>query len=418
MSNPLLTDRRSGVLLHPTSLPTGRLDHAAYAFVDWLAAAGQGWWQVLPLGPPDEHRSPYKARSAFAADPGLLAEPDAPVTGSERRAFRERHAYWAADWEAWGGELDDQVRFEREWSALRAYATDRGIRVLGDLPIYVAEGSADHAAHPEIFQAGLVAGAPPDSYSEDGQHWGNPLYDWPALQRRRYRWWVQRMRRNLDLHDAVRIDHFRGFVAYWAIPEAHETARHGTWRRGPGAAPFRAMQAALGAELPLVAEDLGVITAPVRRLRDELGLPGMVITQFGFDPGDEGSPHRFDRHRKRAVAYTSTHDNAPLAGWWAAAGSGQRGEVERTLAAAGVAGDDPVWALIELTLRSPAQVAIVQAQDVLGLGDEARMNTPGVEGGNWGWRLADGQLGRPEAERLRAITEETGRAAPRPRDVA
>ena len=373
--------------------------------MDWLVDAGQSWWQILPLGPPDEHRSPYKAESAFACDPGLLADPEARVAESERRAFRDANAFWIGDWEEWGGDVDLQVRFAREWGALRAYAAERGVRILGDLPIYVAEGSADHRAHPEIFQEGFVAGAPPDTYSEDGQHWGNPLYDWPALQRRGYRWWVQRLRRNLDLHDAMRVDHFRGFVAYWAIPEDHETARYGTWKRGPGAAPFRAMQRAVGAELPLVAEDLGVITPAVRRLRDGLGLPGMVITEFGFEPGDADSPHRFAHHPVRSVAYTSTHDNAPLLGWWGSAGNGQRGEVERVLADVGVAGDDPVWALIELTLRSRACVAIVQAQDVLGLGDAARMNMPGIEGGNWRWRLEQGKLGRVEAERLRAITE-------------
>ena len=410
MSNPLLEGRAAGVLLHPTSLPTGRLDQAAYAFVDWLAAAGQRWWQVLPLGPPDEHRSPYKARSAFAADPALLAEPGAPVSERERADFRARHAFWIEDWLAWGGELDDQVRFEREWAALRAYARQRGVRILGDLPIYVAEGSADHAAHPEIFQEGFVAGAPPDSYSADGQHWGNPLYDWPALQRRGYRWWVQRMQRNLDLHDAVRVDHFRGFVAYWSIPEADETARNGRWRRGPGAAPFHAMERALGPRLPLVAEDLGVITAPVRRLRDGLGLPGMVVTQFAFDPGDDDGPHRLKNHPRRAVAYTGTHDNAPAAAWWASAGEAQRAAAQRAFAAAGVTEDEPHWALIDVTLRSPAATAIVQAQDVLGLGDDARMNMPGVEGGNWSWRLEPGQLTAAHAERLRRLAEGAGRA--------
>lgn len=409
MANPLVTSRSSGVLLHPTSLPSGRLGPGAFAFVDWLAAAGQRWWQLLPLGPPDEHRSPYKAASAFAADPGLLAQPEARVEDSERRAFRARNAFWIEDWLAWGGDLDDQVRFDREWSALRAYAAQHGVRFIGDLPIYVAEGSADHAAHPEIFRSGFVAGAPPDAYTEDGQHWGNPLYDWPALQRRGYRWWVQRLRRNLDLYDAVRVDHFRGFVAYWSIPEADPTARYGTWKRGPGAAPFRAMQAALGSELPLVAEDLGVITAPVRRLRDELGLPGMVITQFGFEPGDETSPHRFANHRERAVAYSATHDAAPVAGWWAAASRGERAEAERVFATAGVCAEDPAWALVELTLRSPAVAALVQAQDVLGLGDEARMNMPGVEGGNWAWRLEPGQLTAEHAARLRAATEAGGR---------
>ena len=405
MANPLVAGRSSGVLLHPTSLPSGRLGDEAHRFVDWLADAGQRWWQLLPLGPPDEHRSPYKARSAFAADPGLLADPDAPVGESERRAFRERQAFWVGDWEAWGGEIDDQVRFDREWAALREHAARRGVRLLGDLPIYVAEGSADHAAHRELFQDGLVAGAPPDAFSDDGQHWGNPLYDWPALQRRGYRWWVQRLRRNLDLFDAVRIDHFRGFVAYWAIPERDTTARNGTWKRGPGAAPFRAMRAAIGGELPLVAEDLGVITEPVTRLRRALGLPGMVVTQFAFDPADRRGPHRLERHERRAVAYTGTHDHAPAAGWWASLPGDQRREAEDAFARAGLADAEPHWALIELTLHSRAATAIVQAQDVLGLGDEARMNTPGVEGGNWGWRLEPGQLGAELAQRLRAVTQ-------------
>lgn len=410
MGNPLLHGRSAGVLLHPTSLPSGRLDADAYAFVDWLAAAGQRWWQVLPLGPPDEHRSPYKARSAFAADPGLLAEPGAPVSEAERRGLREGQAFWLDDWVTWGGDLDDQVRFEREWTALRAYAARRGVGLVGDLPIYVAEGSADHQAHPEIFQSGFVAGAPPDSYSADGQHWGNPLYDWPALQRRGYRWWVERLQRNLALFDAVRVDHFRGFVAYWAIPEADATARYGSWKRGPGAAPFRAMQAAVGRELPLVAEDLGVITPPVRRLRDALGLPGMVIIQFGFDPADVDSPHRFENHRRRSVAYSGTHDAAPVAGWWASASEVQRAEAQRAFAAAGIEEDEPHWALIELTLRSRAEVAIVQAQDVLGLGDDARMNMPGVEGGNWEWRLKPGQLTAEHAAHLRGIADVAGRA--------
>ena len=410
MPNPLVTTRSSGVLLHPASLPSGRLGADAFAFVDWLADAGQRWWQVLPLGPPDRHRSPYKSPSAFAADPGLLADPAAPVAAGERRAFRDRHAWWVEDWLAWGGDLDDQVRFDREWHALRAHAAQRGVRIMGDLPIYVAEEGADHRAHPEIFQSGFVAGAPPDAYSDDGQHWGNPLYDWPALQRRGYRWWVERLRRNLDLHDAVRVDHFRGFVAYWSIPEADITARNGHWRRGPGAAPFRAMQAALGRDLPLVAEDLGVITPPVRRLRDQLGLPGMVITQFGFDPSDPQGPHRLERHVRRSVAYTGTHDNAPAAAWWAGASPVVRTEAERAFAAAGVDQDEPHWALIDHTLRSRAATVILQAQDVLGLGEEGRMNVPGVEGGNWSWRLEPGQLEAALAARLRSLTERADRA--------
>ncbi len=217
--------RSAGVQLHLTSLPGGRLGADAYRFVDWMAAAGQTWWQVLPLGPPDRFRSPYKSRSAFAAWAGLLADPRAPVSRSELLDFRERHAYWVEDWERLGGRggISDQVRFEREWSALRSYAADRGVRLFGDVAIYVAPGSVDHRAHPELFRDGAVAGAPPDAYSETGQLWGNPLYDWPAMRRRRYRWWVERLRRTLSLFDLARIDHFRGFVAYWAVPAGAPT---------------------------------------------------------------------------------------------------------------------------------------------------------------------------------------------------
>ncbi|HZU60650.1 MAG TPA: 4-alpha-glucanotransferase, partial [Solirubrobacteraceae bacterium] len=297
--------RASGVQLHITSLPGGTLGREAYRFVDWLAAAGQSWWQVLPLGPPDRHHSPYKARSAFAAWPGLLENRRAPVGSAELLDFRERNAWWVEDWARFSGRgaVADQVRFAREWDALRLYARDRGIRLFGDLAIYVAPGSADHRTHPELFQQGWVAGAPPDSFSARGQLWGNPLYDWPALQRRRYRWWVQRLARTLELFDLVRIDHFRGFVAYWAIPASARSARAGRWRRGPGRALFDALagQLELPAGLPVVAEDLGVITPAVERLRDQLGLPGMLVLQFGFDPGRPESPHRLANHLENRV---------------------------------------------------------------------------------------------------------------------
>src|ERR687883_900435 len=256
-----LGNRSSGVLLHPTSLPGGRLGDEAYRFVDWLAAAGQTWWQILPLGPPDEHRSPYKAESAFAGWRGLLAEPKARVAADELEGFVAHHPYWIGDWAAYTGKGDvaDQVRFEREWGALRAYAAERNVRLLGDVPIYVAEGSADHRAHPELFERGAVAGAPPDALSATGQLWGNPLYDWGAARVEGYSWWIERFRRTFELVDAVRIDHFRGFVSYWAVPERAKTAKAGRWRPGPGAELFDAVERALGPQ-PLVAENLGVIT--------------------------------------------------------------------------------------------------------------------------------------------------------------
>lgn len=409
---PVLRARASGVLLHPTSLPGGRLGARAREFVGWLADAGQSWWQVLPLGPPDEHGSPYKAASAFAAWPGLLEDPEALVTAAQERAFRDRHAFWISDWEDYAGPgaVADQVRFEHEWAALRAHAAARGVRLMGDLPIYVAPGSADHVAHPELFQEGTEAGVPPDEFSGEGQRWGNPLYDWPALRRRRYRWWVERVKRNTDFFALTRIDHFRGFVAYWAIP-AGRPAREGAWRRGPGRAPFAAIERGLGA-LPLVAEDLGDITPAVERLRDGLGLPGMAVLEFGFDGDDPHDPHRWENIAAERVAYVGTHDNDTAAGFWAGAGAEVRTAARERFARAGIDGvDDPAWALVELCLASRARLAILQAQDLLGLGSDTRMNTPGREGGNWSWRLQPGQLTPELAARLRAATERTGRLA-------
>ncbi len=410
---PQLPDRSAGVQLHPTSLPAGRLGDDAYRFVDWLAAAGQSWWQMLPLGPPDRARSPYKAKSAFAAWRGLLADPAAPVCDDEIDAFRAREAFWIGDWEAVAGgrrAVADQVRFDREWGALRAYARERGIGLIGDVPIYVAPGSADHLAWPQLFRAGEVAGAPPDALGPYGQLWGNPLYDWPALQRRRYRWWTERLRRTFALFDVARIDHFRGLVAYWAVPEDASDARGGRWRRGPGRALFDAVSAELG-ELPVIAEDLGVITEPVERLRRSLGYPGMVVMQFGFDPDDPHGPHRLERHEHDSVVYTGTHDNDTLRGWWQSLPAATRAAAAAQIAARGVEEPgEPWWSLIRLAYSSPARLAMVQAQDVLGLGSEARMNIPGRATGSWRWRMAAGALTDEHAKRLRAAAQEAGRA--------
>ncbi len=401
--------RSSGVQLHLTSLPDRRLGRSAYRFVDWLAAAGQSWWQVLPLGPPDPSRSPYKARSAFAAWRGLLADPRAPVSTVEAHDFAARNAAWIRDWAAFAGgarAINDQVRFEREWGALRAYAAQRGVRLIGDVPIYVAPGSADHRAHPELFRADVVAGAPPDAFADKGQRWGNPIYDWPALGRRRYGWWVARLTRVFDLFDLARIDHFRGFTAYWAVPADAPDARGGHWVRGPGRAVFDAAARELGSPLALIAEDLGLITPAVHRLRDGLGLPGMVVLQFAFDPDDPRGPHRPENHREHQVLYTGTHDNDTLRGWL----DGLRPERMALVRAAGVGGREPWWDLIELALGSPAMLCMVQAPDVLGLGSQARMNTPGRATGQWRFALAPGQLTARHARRLRALTQAAGRA--------
>jgi 4-alpha-glucanotransferase len=375
--------------LHPTSLPTGRLGEGAYRFVDWLQSAGVSWWQVLPLGPPDEYGSPYASTSAFACWPGMLADPDARVSRREAARFRRRNRAWIDDWLRFAGDsaLEDQVRFEREWTALRDYAGQRGVRLVGDVPIYPADGSCDHLSHPELFLDGVVAGAPPDDLGPEGQLWGNPVFDWDASAADGYRWWIERLRRVLSLVDLTRIDHFRGFASYWEVPAGAESAVDGRWVKGPGEAVFRAAERELG-ELPVIAEDLGIITPDVEQLRDALGFPGMVVLLWAFDPPPD-NPHRPENHREHAVVYTSTHDTSTLA--------------------AAFPDRDP-WELVRLALSSRAALAMLAAQDVLGLGDEARMNRPGdIDPRNWRWRLQDGQLTPELAARLRTEVEASGR---------
>jgi 4-alpha-glucanotransferase len=399
------------VLLHPTSLPGGRLGKEAYRFVDWLAAAGQSWWQILPLGPPDASGSPYAAASAFAGWSGLLAQPHARVSREEIETFVAEHPYWIGGWAAYAGEdaIADQVRFAREWQALRDYGAERNVRLIGDLPIYVAPQGADHLAQPELFQQGLVAGVPPDDWSATGQLWGNPLYDWEAMRATGFRWWIERFRRTFELVDLTRIDHFRGFVAYWAVPARNRTARQGSWHRAPGRELLNSVRGALG-EIPLIAEDLGVITEPVERLRDELHLPGMVVLQFAFSEGMR-NPQAATSVRRNSVIYTGTHDNPTTMQWWDEASSGEQASVQRALAAAHIDASEPNWAMIELALRATSRLAILPAQDLLGLGGEARMNLPGRAEGNWSWRLEPGQLTDEIAQRLRGLTERANRLA-------
>jgi 4-alpha-glucanotransferase len=409
-----ITRRSSGVLLHLTSLPGGRLGADAYEFVDWLEAAGQSWWQVLPLNPPDAFGSPYTSASAFATWRGLLAEPDASVSRDELRRFRRRHAYWIEDWESYAGPAAtaDQVRFEREWGALRRYAAERGVRVIGDIPIYVAEQSADVRAHPDLFCEDLVAGAAPDVSHPEGQLWGQPVYNWREMRRQGYRWWIERFRRTLELTDVARVDHFRGFVAYWAIPAGETDPRKGSWHRGPGTALFQAVEAELG-HLPLIGEDLGLITPAVDRVRRELGLLGMRIVGRGFVERHRHR-HAVAAHPEDAVVYTGTHDHATVAEWLETASDHDLSLVHADLDRAGIEdGGDLVWAVVRLALSSHARISILPMQDVLELGAPARMNRPGTfGGGNWEWRLEPGQASPEAAERLREATAESRRLAP------
>ena len=303
-----------------------------------------------------------------------------------------------------------QFAFSQQWKLLRSAAARNAIRILGDVAIFVNMDSADVWVHPEIFELDddlepiYIAGVPPDYFSATGQRWGNPLYRWDILAARGYDWWVDRVRRATELYDIIRLDHFRGFQAYWQIAAEEETAINGEWIEGPGLELFRALESALG-PLPLVAEDLGLITPEVDALRLALDMPGMKVLQFGFS--DKGAHIHLPHHYAPAtVAYTGTHDNDTTMGWWRTAGKAERDAAE---AYVGPVGGHPVWPLLRAVEASPAQMAIVPAQDLLELGSEARMNTPAIPSGNWGWRASEGSWTPELAERLSAIVEVTDR---------
>jgi 4-alpha-glucanotransferase len=318
----------------------------------------------------------------------------------------------------------EQWLFFEQWADIRRQARERGIRIMGDIPIFVAQDSADVWAHPEIFhlakdgRPSLQAGVPPDYFSATGQLWGNPLYRWDALARTGHAWWIDRFRAVLALVDTVRLDHFRGFEAYWEVPGDAETAVAGRWVKGPGAAFFEALLAALG-ELPIVAEDLGVITPEVEALRDRYGFPGMAILQFAFGADAHANDFLPHNYPKNKVVYTGTHDNDTVVGWWTAGvGDSTRtaAEVEkehdRALAYCGGDGTAIHWDFIRTLFVSVADTAIVPLQDVLGAGGEARMNLPGRPGGNWRWRFAASDLTPGIRARLRTLTEGSGRCLP------
>jgi len=384
-----------------------------------------------------------RAWNAFRAGaaPGLRGEFDAFRVRSAAwlddyalfRALRDEHG--GAPWAEWeegvrdrdpgalaraahrlGGAVEFHVFaqwvFDRQWRALHGYARERGVRVLGDVPIFVAYDSADVWANPELFELDargrptMVAGVPPDYFSATGQRWGNPLYRWDRMRADGFRWWTERFRRTLETADVVRVDHFRGFESYWEIPADEPTAVHGAWRPGPGAELFDAVRHELG-ELPLVAEDLGIITPGVEALRDSLGLPGMRVLQFAFGDDDARNPHLPRNHTENSVAYTGTHDNDTTLGWYRGAGEEERRRLSRLLAP----GEDPGWGMIRLAMESRAKFAVVPLQDVLGLGSEGRMNTPGTTEGNWAWRFREDDLIDEPARRLHELARATARAS-------
>ncbi len=494
--------RSSGILCHPTSFPSrygiGDLGRGAYDFLDWLTAARQQLWQVLPLGPTGYGDSPYQSFSAFAGNPLLISPegmawsgllpPDAladvpnfPVhrvdfgaviaykarlfrrslehfkvhASPEQReglaAYREVNAPWLADyalfmalkshfgggsWHAWPRdirvrepgalahyrqELADEVFYHEylqwvfagQWDALKKVANERGIQIIGDVPIFVAEDCADVWSHPELFKLDaegnptVIAGVPPDAFSDTGQRWGNPHYRWDVMAGDGYQWWIERIRQTLTQVDIVRIDHFRGFEASWEIPAHEPTAINGRWVKGPGADFFRAIESALG-QLPIIAEDLGVITPEVDALRVQFGLPGMKILQFGFalDNNPKYLPHTFEPNY---IVYPGTHDNNTVIGWFNEAGR-TGAEKWNCLRYLGSDGHDLAWDFIRLAWGSVANQAVACLQDVMSLGAEARMNFPSKESGNWQWRYTPEMLTDALAARLRELTEIYDRA--------
>ncbi len=498
--------RCSGILLHLTSLPgrfgIGDLGPSARNFAEFLQAAGQKLWQVLPLNPTGYGDSPYQCFSAFAGNPmflsleylrdqGLLRESDltrapqfpedsvdygpviefkmdnlrraahaflADASPSDRDAFGqfcESASPWLDDytvfmackdahrgtmWTLWEPEIRRrdphaiealskklapelhaykywQFEFFKQWNHLRVDCQQRGIRLMGDVPIYVAHDSADVWAHPGLFHLDVqgrptvVSGVPPDYFSATGQLWGNPIYRWDLLAATGFKWWIERFRASLALFDLVRLDHFRGFESYWEVPATETTAINGHWVQGPGETFLSALQNALG-ELPIVAENLGVITPPVEKLRHQFGLPGMSLLQFAFGNDPQGPSFRPHNYTRDLVAYTGGHDNDTTVGWWKSSGGGDstrtpedvRKEHDFARAYLNFQDDSEInWIMIRAVIASVADVAIVPMQDVLGLGSEARMNLPGTVSGNWKWRYRPGALRGELAERLRSL---------------
>ncbi len=486
--------RASGVLLHISSLPShygiGTFGKEAYRFVDFLEAAGQKYWQVLPMNPTDFGDSPYQSSSAFAGNPyfidldflvkdGLLtpedckcdwgAEPEKVnfdairshrmtvlrkafesfIPGVRFEIFCNKNSYWLDDyaiyaamkkeqqveWQKWPDELKQrkhsalktvkqsceheilfqkflQYKFYEQWSFLKRYANKKGISIIGDVPIYTASDSADCWSQPEQFQLNKegypisVAGVPPDAFSETGQLWGNPLYDWKKMHWDGYKWWIQRMEHNFKLYDMLRVDHFRGLESYWSVPAGDETAENGVWVKGPGIKLFRAIKKHFESKklmkMNIIAEDLGIITPEVDQLRMEAGFPGMKVLQFAFNPNEESSylPHNC---WGKTVVYTGTHDNQTALGHFDSASDGEKAYICKYL---GIKGRDEVsYGFIRAAWGSGAELAICQMQDILDLDDNSRMNTPGTVKGNWQWRMKSDALNDELAAKLRDITK-------------
>ena len=445
---PVFDRRRSGALLHIGSLEAG-LGRGGRAFIDWLAAAGFSVWQILPVGPTGPDGSPYWVRSDFAGNPAFIDSNEWPdLNSSAYPAFLAGAQHWLDDyalfevlsfvqsgspWWNWPPELRDrqpealdrarkqyaseldrvkgvQFAFYTQWQRLREHANSRGVRLFGDLPFYVAPDSAETWAHREQFQLDAsghptaVAGVPPDYFSATGQLWGNPLYNWDQGQQDHFKLWRARVNAQIQRVDVLRIDHFRALAAYWSVPAGAPDARGGEWRKTPGEALMGMLWDDLG-DLPIVAEDLGVITPDVEGLRKGFELPGMRVLQFAFS-GEATNPHLPHMHERDSVVYTGTHDNDTTLGWYRSLPENARQQVDFFLRLTPNAMPD---ALIRAALGSVGGLSVVPVQDLLSLGSEARLNTPGTAAGNWNWRLNPGALTQDLAQHYRALNGIYGR---------
>ena len=446
--------------MHLSSLSSpygiGTMGQAAREFVDFLKQSGQSYWQLLPICPTSYGDSPYQSYSTFAGNPyfidldelakkGLLEKEDYvdicwgedaehvdygmlyreryPVLRKavdkfletptmEFEKFCAENEFWLLDYSRFMEQKSEdalfwkvvQYLFFEQWYALKKYANDRGISIIGDLPIYVSLDSVDVWAHPELFQLdenGIpkeVAGCPPDGFSEDGQLWGNPLYDWDYMEQDGYQWWIRRIQYLCQVYDVLRIDHFRAFAGYYAIPYGDTTAKNGRWKQGPGMKLFDAVEKAIGKQR-IIAEDLGHVTDDVRKLLKDSGFPGMKVLQFAFDRRDDNGKeyllHNFIEH---CVAYTGTHDNDTILGWFEDAAKEDTSYAREYLK---IENDDALnWDMMDALWGSKAELAIVTAQDILGLGSEARMNEPSTVGKNWQWRALPGVFTEELAEKI------------------
>ena len=405
---------QNGILCHLSSLPSQKLSEG-YRFVDWLKENGFAFWQLLPLTPPDKYRSPYASPSAFAGWSDLA--------DSEHNVPMEEDAYWLNDWalfcaikEDQGGkpwyewpeplknrspealaEFDkrlspyilEQQAFAAEWSRLRTYANNNDIKMIGDVPIFIAHDSADVWAHRELFQLDedgyptYIAGVPPDYFSETGQVWETVLYNWGAHEQENWRWWEERMKRMFRMYDIVRIDHFRGFHSNWAIPYPEEVATNGHWQKGPEDKLFDHIMALVASPDQIIAEDLGIIPEEVIEFRRRHKLRGMSVLQFGFTDDINTNPHHPSNIQEDQIVYTGTHDNNTAEGWFASASDDEQNHV-RSLAESQ---ETVSQTLIRLAQSTASPISIIPLQDYLGLGEEARMNVPGQKGRNWSWKF-------------------------------